>query len=264
MAEARQLRAEAAQLEKELGLVDESCECGGAGCPSCGGATLLADTKTLASTTKNNILSFAKGPKWKTQIRLGDENDRPILRTGWTLLDGGSAHVEAGVSDVERNGGWRLVGDAKEKLFESWFWVEGAADAPPTKFVLKTTATPQAECETLLGYERQAKEHLEKCQQRIRDADAEDASAQNPLAWVLKLHERTLAVDELLSARQVMKEYEHHAERAKGATISLDGVLYTLGGKGAVVASKGEGPPRGRGHGSSEQTGSFSSWLASR
>merc|ERR1719473_321785 len=243
MAEARQLRAEAATLEKELGLgsADEAGEGGGA---------------LPVAAAKNNILSLAAGPKWKTQIWLGPADDRPFLRTGWTLREGGEADVEAGLADAGMRPGWRLVGDAKEKLFESWFWIEGKETGPPTKFTLKTTATPEAECNILLDYEKQAKANLETCLQRIRDADAEDSKASNPLAWVMKLHARTLAVDELVSARQVAKEYEHHAERAKGATLSLDGVTYTLGGRGAVVASKGEGD--------AGTLGSFSSWLASR
>jgi hypothetical protein len=256
LARAQQLRAEAATLEKELGVAkpEDSCECGGAGCPGCGGATLAA--KELTATTKNNILSL--GPKWKTQIWMDTaENDRPFLRTGWKLLEAGKAEVEAAVMGEDMEPGWRLTGDHhSEKLLECWFWVDGAPDKPPTKFLLKTTATPQAECETLLGYEKQAKEHLEACEARIREADSQDENI-NPLQYLLKLRERTLAVDELVSARQVAKEYEHHAARAKGATLSLNGIQYTLGPKGAVVASKGPGPK-------GEQVGSFASWLAPR
>merc|ERR1719473_501066 len=110
MAEARQLRAEAATLEKELGLgsADEAGEGGGA---------------LPVAAAKNNILSLAAGPKWKTQIWLGPADDRPFLRTGWTLREGGEADVEAALAvGDDMRPGWRLVGDAKEKLFESWFW----------------------------------------------------------------------------------------------------------------------------------------------
>lgn len=137
LAQAAQLRREAATLEQELRPV------------------------TVAEGA-NNVLPLPKTPKWKTQLWIGD--DAP-LRAAWRLLENGAAEVEN-----HREAGWKLVDHANRKLLECWFW------KGDEKVTLKAYATPQYHADKLLEVAERSRANMELCEKRLREAEAADES----------------------------------------------------------------------------------------
>lgn len=218
--QAQQLRDEAAKEEKEL----------------------------LALQGRNNILPVDTGlleakastPKWCTQIWAGGE-ERPALRTSWLLLADGEAHVDcAAASDADgHEPGWRLK--ERDQLIECWFWLAADDDASPTKYTLTTSATSEAEVDRLLAFEKDARERRDAAKARLDKARERGQEDLNPFQRAFALQEHVAAVDGYEVAERVFAEYEHYAERCKGATVALGDVRMTLGARGHAAIGRDDG-----------------------
>lgn len=234
LAEAQKLREEARVLEGEL--VQEK----------------------LVLEGKNNILPVVvPAPEtWRTQLWVEEET---MMRTSWTLLEGGRATIDVlNGGDVvskrtEHAPGWRFLGPSRAG-FECWFFVEHASSETFTKYVLETSATCEALCHTLKRFDAEAKATFEACQQRVRDIEAKRSAGGgfNPkLVWDL-----AVAVDELKASAAIYAEFKAAAERTKGAALDVgsDGI-YTLGERGVLTMEKAGGEP---------QAGTFAGWRVAR
>ena len=101
--------------------------------------------------------------------------------------------MENGAAEVENRGtaaGWKLVDHANRKLLECWFWNDDE------KVTLKAYATPRWQADQLLEVAERSRANLEKCETRLREAEA--AAASNPFAFIEKMGKTTFAADELL------------------------------------------------------------------